>query len=143
LFGGDLGLGFDLGFTYYPSKNKQLTASLVDVGFVSHSKDVESFTYKGVSVRRNKSNFTGTNVPKNVYEEFKNAIPLDTLYKYTTWRPMKFNSSYQYSSMMIEEERIAVGRPDSSYKSAVGAQLFIMTAPRPIMALTGYVRQPF
>jgi hypothetical protein len=74
LFGGDLGLGFDLGFTYYPSKNKQLTASLVDVGFVSHSKDVESFTYKGVSVRRNKSNFTGTNVPKNVYEEFKNAI---------------------------------------------------------------------
>jgi hypothetical protein len=54
LFGGDLGLGFDLGFTYYP-QNKQLTASLVDVGFVSHSKDVESFTYRSVSVRRNKS----------------------------------------------------------------------------------------
>jgi hypothetical protein len=31
---GDLGLGFDLGFTYYPSKNK-LTTSLVDVGFVT------------------------------------------------------------------------------------------------------------
>jgi hypothetical protein len=70
LFGGDLGLGFDLGFTYYP-QNKQLTASLVDVGFVSHSKDVESLTKECVSVRRNKSNFTGTNVPKNVYEEFK------------------------------------------------------------------------
>jgi hypothetical protein len=77
LFGGDLGLGFDLGFTYYP-QNKQLTASLVDVGFVSHSKDVESFTYKGVYQYEGiKSNFTGTNVPKNVYEEFKNA-PLDT-----------------------------------------------------------------
>lgn len=144
LFGGDLGLGFDLGFTYYPVKNKQLTASLVDIGFVSHSKDVESFTYKGVYQYEGiNPNFDGNNVPKNIYEEFKNAIPLDTLYnKYTTWRPMKFNTSYQYS---FNEDRggedCSCSVADSSYKSAVGAQLFIMTAPRaPLMALTGYVR---
>lgn len=144
LFGGDVGLGFDLGFTYYPAKNKQLTASLVDVGFVSHSKDVESFTYKGVYQYEGiNPNFAGNNVPKNVYEEFKNAIPLDTLYnKYTTWRPIKFNTSYQYS---FNEDRggedCSCSVADSSYKSVVGAQLFIMTAPRaPLMALTGYVR---
>jgi hypothetical protein len=81
------------------------------------------YQYEGIN-----PNFTGTNVPKNVYEEFKNAIPLDTLYnKYTTWRPMK-SISYQYS---FNDDRggedCSCSGPDSSYKSAVGAQLFIMT----------------
>jgi hypothetical protein len=48
LFGKDLGLGFDLGLTYYPKKNIQFTASILDVGFIKHSKDVETFTYKGI-----------------------------------------------------------------------------------------------
>jgi hypothetical protein len=58
---------------------------------------------------------------------------------------MKFNSSYQYSFNDDRGRRdCSCSGPDSSYKSAVGAQLFIMTAPRaPIMALTGYVRQHF
>jgi hypothetical protein len=41
-----LGLGFDLGLTYYP-KEHSVTASILDVGFIKHSKDVETFTYKG------------------------------------------------------------------------------------------------
>lgn len=144
LFGGDIGLGFDLGFTYYPTKNKQLTASLVDVGFIKHSKDVESFTYKGVYQYKGiNPNFTGSDTPQNVYEEFKSAVPLDTLYnKYTTWRPIKFNASYQYS---FNDERggsdCSCSGSDSAYKTAVGAQLFVMSAPRtPVMAFTGYVR---
>jgi hypothetical protein len=53
---------------------------------------------------------------------------------------MKF-TSYQYSFNDDRGEDCSCSGPDS-YKSAVGAQLFIMTAPRaPIMALTGYVRQ--
>jgi hypothetical protein len=46
--GKDLGLGFDLGLTYYPKKNIQFTASILDVGFIKHSKDVETFTYKAI-----------------------------------------------------------------------------------------------
>ena len=144
LFGGDLGLGFDVGFTYYPQKNKQLTASLVDIGFVSHSKDVETYTYKGVYQYEGVNpNFTDANVPKNIYDEFNDAIPLDTLYnKYTTWRPMKFNASYQYSfNNNRGREDCSCSADDNAYKTAVGAQLFVMTAPRaPLMALTGYVR---
>jgi hypothetical protein len=144
LFGGDLGLGFDVGFTYYPQKNKQLTASLVDIGFVSHSKDVETYTYKGVYQYEGVNpNFTDANVPKNIYDEFNDAIPLDTLYnKYTTWRPMKFNASYQYSfNNNRGREDCSCSADDKAYKTAVGAQLFVMTAPRaPLMALTGYVR---
>jgi hypothetical protein len=40
------GTWFDLGLTYYPKKNIQFTASILDVGFIKHSKDVETFTYK-------------------------------------------------------------------------------------------------
>jgi hypothetical protein len=40
------GTRFDLGLTYYPKKNIQFTASILDVGFIKHSKDVETFTYK-------------------------------------------------------------------------------------------------
>ena len=144
IFGGDLGLGLDLGFTYYPEKNKQLTASLVDIGFVSHSKDVETYTYKGVYQYEGiNPNFTDPDVPKNIYEEFQDAIPLDTLNnKYTTWRPLKFNASYQYSfNTNRGGEDCSCSTDEASYKTAVGGQLFVMTAARtPIMALTGYVR---
>ena len=73
------------------------------------------------------------------------AIPLDTLYaSYTTWRPVKFNSSVQYS---FDEERPEDCNclnydPETIYKSAVGAQLFVMSAPRmPLVAFTTYYRR--
>jgi hypothetical protein len=39
-----LGLGFDLGLTYYPKRIFSLQP-VFDVGFIKHSKDVETFTY--------------------------------------------------------------------------------------------------
>jgi hypothetical protein len=33
-------------------------------------------------------NFSSTNAPENVYDQFNDAVPLDTVYNgYTTWRP--------------------------------------------------------
>lgn len=146
LFGGNLGLGFDAGITYYPKKNIQFTASIVDVGFIKHTKEVENLIYKGYYKYDGiNPKFTGTNSAGNIYQEFKDAIPLDTLHtKYTTWRPAKFNSSIQYS---FEEERptdcnCTDYNPETMYKSAVGAQLFVMTTPRaPLMAFTTYYRR--
>ncbi|MEZ7507201.1 DUF5723 family protein [Flavobacterium sp. Arc2] len=145
LFGADLGLGFDLGLTYYPKKNIQFTASILDVGFVKHSKDVETFTYKGYYKYEGiNPSFNSTNSPNDVYQEFKEAIPRDTIYSaYKTWRPIKFNSSYQYS---FNDSRGGVDCSctvsESEYKNAVGGQLFVMTTPRaPMMALTGYYRR--
>lgn len=75
LFGGDLGLGFDLGFTYYPKKNTQITASILDVGFIKHTKDVENFTYKGYyKFEGVNPSFSGSNNPKGVYSDF--GMPL-------------------------------------------------------------------
>lgn len=142
--GGNLGLGIDVGLTYYPQKNIQFTASLVDIGFIKHSKEVESYSYKGFY------NYVGLTPDfvlgnsNDLIQEFNDAIPLNTLnVKYTTWRPVKFNSSIQYSfgdgrssdcNCTVDDE--------NKYANAVGAQLFVMSAPRsPLMALTAYYRR--
>jgi hypothetical protein len=54
-------------------------------------------------------NFSNTNTPENVYDQFNDAVPLDTVYNgYTTWRPIKMNSSYQYSLMIQEGQTVVV-----------------------------------
>jgi hypothetical protein len=143
-FGGDLGLGLDAGLTYYPKKNIQFTASIVDVGFIGHTKDIERFTFKGYYKYEGVTpKFTNGNSAGNVYQEFKDAIPLDTLYtKYTTWRPAKFNSSIQYSFDDSRNKDCNCDGADSEYKNALGAQLFVMSTPRkPFMAFTTYYRR--
>jgi hypothetical protein len=145
-FGGNLGVGFDAGLTYYPKKNIQFTASIVDVGFIKHTKEVENLTYKGYYKYEGiNPKFNGTNSSGDIYQQFKDAIPLDTLQaNYTTWRPAKFNSSIQYS---FEEKRATDCdctdyNPETIYKSAVGAQLFLMSTPRtPLIAFTTYYRR--
>jgi hypothetical protein len=145
LLGGNLGLGFDVGLTYYPKKNIQFTASILDVGFIKHSKDVETFTYKGLYEYEGVNpNFNNPGAPDDTFQQFSDAIPLDTIYDgYTTWRPIKINSSYQYSfndSRGDAECYCSGALPE--FKNAVGAQLFVMTTPRaPIIALTGYFRR--
>ncbi|MFM2367946.1 MAG: hypothetical protein RL619_242 [Bacteroidota bacterium] len=143
-FGGDLGLGFDAGLTYYPKKNIQFTASIVDIGFIKHTKDVETFTYKGYYKYEGIiPKFSNGGSAGNIYQEFKDAIPLDTLYtKYKTWRPAKFNSSIQYSFDDSRGKECNCDGTESEYKNAVGAQLFVMSTPRtPFMAFTTYYRR--
>lgn len=145
LMGGNLGFGVDLGMTYYPEKNIQITASLVDIGFVNHSKDVVNYTFKGsYNFKGVLTDFNSDGTVDDAFSDFKDAIPLDTLYsKYTTQRPLKFYSSFQYS---FEEERQEECNcetdEDSWYRSAIGAQLFAMSTPRdPMLALTAYYRR--
>lgn len=146
LLGGNLGLGLDAGFTYYPKKNIQFTGSIIDFGFIRHSKEVESLTMKGTySYEGVVPNFSSGGSAGNVYQEFNDAIPLDTLYaNYTTWRPTKFNSSIQFSfEEEVSEDCNCVNYdPETIYKNAVGAQLFVMSAPRtPLVAFTTYYRR--
>ncbi len=150
LLGGNLGLGLDLGLTYYPQSNVQFTASVVDLGYISHTKEVESYSYKGFyNYKGLVPHFNNENAAQANYQDFKNAIVLDTLHtKYTTWRPTKFNASAQYS---FEEERVVDGScncegtdPSIFYKSTVGAQLFAMTTPKsPLYALTAFYKRNF
>lgn len=142
---GNLGLGIDLGFTYYPEKNIQITGSLVDIGFIRHTKEVETKTYKGSYVYEGAiPKFSTGDSSENGYEQFKDAVPFITLYEdYTTWRPLKLNTSIQYSFRDGDADCNCLNYdPDAIYNSAVGAQLFVMSTPRmPFVAFTTYYRR--
>ena len=142
--GGNLGLGFDAGFTYYPKKNIQFTGSIVDVGFISHTKEVQSYSYKGYYKYVGLTpDFILGNSQDDILEEFNKAIPLDTLYtNYTTWRPVKLNSSIQYSFGDGRKSKCNCEGNEIKYTNSIGAQLFVMSAPRtPFMAFTAYYRR--
>ena len=145
-FNGSLGLGLDLGITYYLKENLQFTASVIDLGFVNHSKDIETLTYKG-SYTYNGVNpsFVTTNDPEDVFEDFKKAIPRDTLYnKYATWRPTKLYSSIQYSfgEFNPDEGCNCKGSKNRRYVNAIGGQMFAMTMPnKPYVAITAFYKR--
>ena len=145
LLGGNLGIGFDAGFTYYPKKNIQITASVTDIGFIRHTKDVESYrtkgTYNYVGILPDFFSGTGGN---NVSKEFDEAFPRDTLKgSYTTWRPIKLNASIQHSFGETKAEECNCNSNDgTNYNNSVGVQLFAMSTPRlPMMALTAFYRK--
>ncbi|MCD0471687.1 DUF5723 family protein [Flavobacterium sp. JAS] len=145
-FNGSLGLGFDAGITYYFKENLQFTASIIDVGFIKQSKDVETLTYKGTyNYKGANPSFSTTNEPEDVFDEFDKAIPRDTSYnKYTTWRPTKFYSSIQYSfgKTRPDDGCNCKGSVNGRYVNAVGAQLFAMTMPNePFVALTAFYKR--
>lgn len=143
-FGGNLGLGVDLGLTYYPQKNLQFTASLIDIGFINHTREVESYRFKGYY------NYVGLTPDfilgssnDDLLQQFQDAIPLETLsVKYKTWRPVKFNSSIQYSFGDGRNSECNCEGNEIKYRNFVGAQLFVMSTPRmPLMALTAYYKR--
>jgi hypothetical protein len=145
-FNGSLGLGFDAGLTYYLKENLQLTASIIDVGFIKHSKDIETLTYKGkYQYEGVNPSFGAADDPENVFDDFKNAIPRDTLYsKYTTWRPTKLYSSitYSFGESRSDDACSCKGSVKKRYLNAVGGQLFAMSMPKqPYMALTAFYQR--
>ncbi|WP_375033359.1 DUF5723 family protein [Flavobacterium sp. LAR06] len=145
-FNGSLGLGLDAGFTYYFRDNLQFTASIIDLGFVNQSKDIETITYKG-NYRYEGANpiFEFTDDPKDVFDDFEKAIPRDTLYnKYTTWRPTKLYSSIQYSfgESRSDEECNCRASSKRRYVNAIGGQMFAMTMPNePFIAFTVFYKR--
>ena len=145
-FDGSLGLGFDAGITYYFKENLQFTASIIDVGFINQTKDIETLTYKGYYKYEGVNpDFVDTDNPDNVFDEFEEAIPRDTLYnKYTTWRPIKFYSSLQYSfgESRFGDDCNCKGSVNRKYRNSVGGQLFIMSMPKePFVAVTAFYQR--
>ena len=146
--GGDLGLGFDVGFTYQLNKQWMVDGSLQDIGFISHSKDVENYKVKGNYVFEGVNPIfpeTGTGQTAEDYwndikNNFNDLFVVDTTHtKYTTWRPIKLNASVNYA---FGEKRSKVCDcifDKSGYQNAVGLQLFAINRPlQPQLALTAY-----
>ena len=46
-FGGDLGLGIDVGFTFHLNERTTITGSVLDLGFIYHGNDAKSYSLNG------------------------------------------------------------------------------------------------
>lgn len=106
LFGGNLGLGMDVGFTYQLTEQWTIDASLQDIGFISHSKDIENYKLDGSYVFEGinpifsaiQEGQTAEEYWDEIADEFEDLFTLDTTAtKYTTWRPIKLNAALTYS----------------------------------------------
>jgi len=105
-FGGNVGVGVDLGATYQMTDKLTASASLLDVGLIFHSKDVESYrasgtyTLDGIELLFPPIVDGEATFPyyENLEDEIEREIPIDTLNSgYTQLRPVKFNASINYS----------------------------------------------
>lgn len=148
LFGGNLGLGFDAGFTYNISDQWTFDASLLDVGFIGHKKDVENYsvkgdyTFEGINpiFPESGSGQTADEYWSEIEEDFEELFTPDTTTtKFTTWRPAKFNASVNYAFGKKKEKECNCIKEDVGYLNAVGMQLYAISRPKqPQLALTAY-----
>ncbi|MDD7886420.1 DUF5723 family protein [Flavivirga sp. 57AJ16] len=148
LFGGNLGLGFDIGFTRRLNEQWIWDASLLDIGFISHTKDVENYKIEGDYVFEGINPIfpdTGNVQTAEAYwseieDNFEDLFKLDTTTtKYITWRPLKLNTSLNYAFGKKGYEDCNCTRSENSYQNSIGLQLFAMSRPKqPQLALTAY-----
>ena len=105
-FGGNLGIGVDIGATYDITSDITASASILDLGVIFHTKDVESYratsdyTLDGIElIFPPLADGQGT-LPyyENLEDEFEREVPIDTVYNsYSQFRPAKINASLSYS----------------------------------------------
>lgn len=151
LFGGNLGLGVDLGFTY--KFNDQLTfdGSLLDFGFISHSKDIKKYQIKG-NVQFEGANpllvETGQSANEfwdDIEEDFTDLFDVkESTTKYTRMRPLKLNASlnYAFGEKNSQDCNCTVG--GGNYLNRIGGQLYTIARPKgPQLAFTTYYYRHF
>ena len=106
-FGQNIGLGVDLGFNYRVTDQFSVNASIQDLGLMFHQKDVENYNYFG-SFQTNGLEPLFPELDDNestipYWEVFEERVDLNlqdetTNSEYTTWRPLKYNASFQFGT---------------------------------------------
>jgi hypothetical protein len=148
LFGGNLGLGLDLGFTYQVNDQWYVDGSILDFGFISYTKDVENYEVEGDFVFEGIDPFfIGSTNPQtadqfwsDIEEEFEDVFEVDTTQTtYTRLRPVKFNASLNYAFGKKPLKDCNCRAEEGRYLNRIGGQLYAIARPRgPQLALTTY-----
>lgn len=102
LFGGNIGIGMDLGFTYNVNEAWTISASAQDLGAIFHSKNVESYrahgnyTLDGINLIFPPLSDGESTYPyyDDLEDEVEREIPIDTIHNsYVQIRPLKLNAA--------------------------------------------------
>lgn len=156
LFGGDLGLGVDLGFSYRLNEQTVFTASVLDLGFIYHSGDTQNYSLTGtassegiqINVLRELSNLN-RDYWQDLVDEIEELIPFEENNSgYLTFRPTKVNASirYDFGKPLGTTEDCDCGispsgnnEPRVAFRNSVGGHLFLINRPRgPQAAITAF-----
>ncbi len=156
LFGGDFGVGFDVGATYQYDDAWRFTASILDLGAIVHAADVKTYQATGdyvlEGIELEFPDLSQGQTAPPYYAIFENeaeaAVPIDTLYSaYTQWRPVKFNASAAYGFGPTAPGSVACncsGKGDPyKLESEVGVQFYAIKRPKAIQTALSffYVRR--
>ena len=142
--GGNLGIGFDVGLTYHFSPQIEFTGSILDLGFVKHSKNTRNFSAKGNYV------FDGINFEynsddlidylKQLGQDIDARIPSEeTGDAYTSWRPMKLNAALKYSFGERRNKFCYTKTHKQYYYNSIGFQMHTIMRPlKPQFSFTSF-----
>ncbi|NNK19135.1 MAG: hypothetical protein HKP49_08285 [Maribacter sp.] len=161
LFGGNLGLGIDLGFTYYFNPQTVLTGSLLDLGIVYHTNEVENFSLKG------NATIEGIEVIlpdalldpdqdfwENLIDDIEAFVPFEeTTNSYIQFRPTQLYASLRYNfgeplngSADCDCDYLNPGGDNviTKYRNSLGGQVYVINRPRgPQGAITAFYQRRF
>ena len=144
LLGGNLGIGFDIGLTYHFSPQLEFTGSILDLGFVKHSKNTRNFTAKGNYVLDG-INFEHTSDDpidywKQLEQDIDARIPTEeTQDSYTSWRPMKLNAALKYSFGERRNKFCYTKTHKQYYYNSIGFQMHTIMRPlKPQFSFTSF-----
>lgn len=161
LFGGNLGLGLDLGFTYYLNGQTVLTGSLLDLGFIYHANSVENFALKGDET------IEGVEIIlpdalldpdqafwEDLVDEVEALVPFEeTTNSYLSFRPTKLYASLRYNfgepvegsvDCNCDYSNSGGGREITKYRNSLGAQLYVINRPQgPQSAISAFYQRRF
>ena len=144
LLGGNLGVGFDVGLTYHFSPQIEFTGSILDLGFVKHSKNTRNFTAKGNYVLDGINFEYNPDDPIDYWEQlsndFKARIPNEeTEDAYTSWRPMKLNAALKYSFGERRNKFCYTKTHKQYYYNSIGFQMHTIMRPlKPQFSFTSF-----
>jgi len=105
-FGGNIGVGVDIGGTYDITRNLSVSASILDFGAIFHSNDVETYhatgtyTLDGIELLFPPLSAGEETFPyyDDLVDEIERELPIDTLTtSYSQLRPLKINAGLKYS----------------------------------------------
>lgn len=142
-FGGNLGIGVDLGATYEINEKWTTSASILDLGAIFHKKNVESYQVSG------EYNLDGiellfpplgngdSSLPyyEDLIDDIGAAFILDTIYNsYIQMRPVKMYASVKYNfGQAIGGDKtcncLKMGE-NQKYNQSIGFQYFSIIRPK-------------
>jgi len=138
----NIGVGIDVGFTYHYTPQIEFTGSVLDIGFVSYTKNINntsiigSHQFDGVEVLFDETNTDywspiNKDYLEELYNEAKANVPSETnTNSFVSWRPIKFNGAVKYSYGRARSSKECYDETYKEYYSnSVGVKLYAITRP--------------